>query len=86
MPYRLDKNGASGGVMIYVREDIPSRELIYHAPINNIEGVFLELNLRKIKWLLFGGYNYNKSDIGNFLSKLEPILDHYMGVFDIYFS
>ena len=67
IPFRLDKNGASGGVMIYVRGDIPCRELIYHSPISNIEGIFIELNLRKTKWMLFGGYNYNKSNIGNFV-------------------
>ena len=82
MPYRLDKNSTSGGVIIYVREDIPSRELKYFTEINDIEGIFIEINLRKTKWLLFGGYNYNKSNIENFLGKLGPMLDHYMFNFD----
>ena len=82
MPFRLDKNSTSGGVIIYVREDIPSRELKYFTGVNDIEGIFIEINLRKTKWLLFGGYNYNKSNIENFLGKLGPMLDHYMFNFD----
>ena len=82
MPYRLDKNGRSGGVIVYVREDVPSRELTSHIVTDNFEGIFLEINLKKTKWLLFGGYNYHKSNIGNFLGKLGPSLDHYMTKFD----
>ena len=50
LPYRLDKNASSGGVLIYIREDIPCRELTNHdIENNNIEGIFLEINLRKTK-------------------------------------
>ena len=41
-------------------------------------GIFLEINLRKSKWLLFGGYNYNKGNIDTFLGNVGPILDRYM--------
>ena len=83
LPYRIDRDaGCGGGVLIYVREDIPCRELTKHTIYNNIEGIFLEINLRKTKWLLFGGYNHNKSNITNFLSNLGPILDHHMSKFD----
>ena len=82
MPFRLDNSATSGGVIIYVREDIPSRELTSHTAIDNFEGIFLEINLRKTKWLIFGGYNHNKSNINIFLGKLGPTLDHYMYKFD----
>ena len=82
LPYRLDKNAASGGVIIYVREDIPSRELSFVNGNYNIEGIFIEINLRKTKWLLFGGYNYNKLNINNFLGQLGPMLNHFMSKFD----
>ena len=49
---------------------------------NSGEGIFLELNLRKVKWLLFGGYNHKKSNIIFFLKELGPLLDHYMAKFD----
>ena len=63
VPYRQDRNRHGGGIMIYVREDIPSKILNKHHfpdvvfdtddPLGPIEGMFLEINLRKIKWLLF---------------------------------
>ena len=57
MPYRLDRNRNGGGVIIYVREDIPSKILEKHKLPQDVEGMFVELNFRKIKWLLFGAYN-----------------------------
>ena len=54
--YRLNRHRNGGGVLIYIREDIPSKELNNHL-LNHIEGMFLEPNLRKIKWLLFGCYH-----------------------------
>ena len=56
-PYRLDRNRNGGGVLIYIREDIPSKNLISHTIPSDIEGLFIELNLRNSKWLLFGTYN-----------------------------
>ena len=56
-PYRLDRNRNGGGVVIYVREDIPSRELKQHNFTKNIEGLFVEVNFRKSKLLFFGTYH-----------------------------
>ena len=38
-----------GGVITYVREGIPSKELNKHKFTKNIEGLFIEINLRKPK-------------------------------------
>ena len=43
--------------MIYVREDIPSCQLSNHNFTKPIEGLFIEINLRKMKLLLFGTYH-----------------------------
>ena len=40
------------------------------------------MNLKKSKWLLFGGYNPNKNNIVNFLKGVGPILDHYLPKYD----
>ena len=56
-PYCFDRNSNGGGVLIYVREDIPSKPLTDHKLTHDIEGTFVELNLRKNKWLLFGSYH-----------------------------
>ena len=56
-PYHFDKNKNGCGVLIYIREDIPSKQLTDHKLPHDIEGIFVELNLRKRKWLLFGSYH-----------------------------
>ena len=56
-PYRLDRNRNGGGVIIYVREDIPSKILTKHVLPTDIEALFIELNFRKCKWLLSGIYH-----------------------------
>ena len=44
MPYRLDINKNGGGIIIYVREDIPTKILTKHNLPEDIEGIFLEIN------------------------------------------
>ena len=56
MPYRFDRNRNGGGVIIYVREGISSKILEKHKLPQDVEGMFVELNFRKIKWLLSGTY------------------------------
>ena len=56
-PYRLDRNVNGGGLLIYTREDIPCKQLFDHSFPDDIEGMFVELNFRKCKWLLGGVYH-----------------------------
>ena len=81
-PFRLDRNANGGGVLIYVRDDIACRELKNHPNITTIEGIYLELNLKRSKWLVFGGYNPSKDNIANFVKELGTTLDHYMPKYD----
>ena len=80
-PYRMDRNREGGGVLIYVREDIPSKELKKHNFTENIEGLFIEINLRKTKLLFFGGYRSDHPDYGlskdDFLQQVRFALDKY---------
>ena len=48
-PFRRDRNRKGDGVMIYVRENIPSKLLTKHVLPSDIECIFLELNLKKCK-------------------------------------
>ena len=57
MPSRLGENRNRGGIMIFIRDVITSRLLTKHIFSGDIEGLFIELNLEKIKWLLFGTYH-----------------------------
>ena len=43
--------------MIFVIEDIPSKLVSKHTLTGNIEGMFIEINLRNAKWLIFGTYH-----------------------------
>ena len=63
--YRKDRNGNGGGVVIYVREDIPSQELTKHNFPKNVEAVIVEINLRKNKLLLVGTYHSTSKDHGS---------------------
>ena len=49
MPYRLGRNRNGGVVILYVREDIPSKVLRKHLFPNDIEEIFVEINFRKSK-------------------------------------
>ena len=46
-----DRNRNGGGILIFVRNDIPSKLLTKHHFTVDIEGLFIELNFRKTKWL-----------------------------------
>ena len=74
-PFRADRTASGGGVMIYVRCDIPCSLINNHLYSKLIEGISLEINLRKSKWFLFGGYNPNKCTISSFTKILSSILD-----------
>ena len=54
-----------GGIIIFIREDIPCKELKFQPDREN-EGIFLEVNLRKTKWLIITGYNPKKENISYF--------------------
>ena len=55
-PFRLDRNRNRCDVMIYIRDDSPSKLLSKHVFSSDIEGLYIELNFRKCKWLLLGTY------------------------------
>ena len=50
---RLDRNANGGGLLIYVRADIPCKKIEKHDFPGNIEAIFMEINFRKSKWLIF---------------------------------
>ena len=64
------------GIIFYVRSDIPCKEIKHHLS-NNIEYIFIQLNLRKKKWILFGRYNPNKEHIINFLNQIGKFIGTY---------
>ena len=74
-PYRLDRSSNGGGILLYVRDDIPSRLLTDYKIKDNLELPFVEVNIRKKKWLLSCSHNPHKSNISNHLHHLNQGLD-----------
>ena len=76
-PFRFDRNKIGGGILIYTREDIPCKQLHKHSFAKDIEGLFLELNLRKSKWLLFGTYHPPSQNDDYFFKSVADALHIY---------
>ena len=81
-PYRKDRTGEGGGILIYVREDIPSKPLNKHHFPDDIEGLFIEINLRKVKWLLLGSYHPPSQTDDYYYRNLEKAVDIYAKFYD----
>ena len=74
-PFRLDRTAKGGGILLYIREDIPCRCIKQTTLNNSFEGFFVELNLRSKKWLLGCSYNHHKENIASHLSNASTALD-----------
>ena len=48
-PYRYDRSSNGGGILLYVRDDMPSRLLTDYKMKDNVELFFVEVNIRKKK-------------------------------------
>ena len=83
-PYRFDTNRNGGGVLIYVREDIPGKPLTDHKLPHDIKRNFVELSLRKNKWLLFGSYHPSSQSDEYFFNHIKNDLDIYSTFYDKY--
>ena len=81
-PCRFDRSSNGGGILLYVREDIPSRLLTDYKIRDNLELFFVEVNIRKKKWLLSCSYNQHKKNISNHLHHLNKDLDVHLKSYD----
>ena len=73
-PFRLDRDNHGGGVIIYVNEGIPCKEIPFHNRPSDMEGIIVELNLKSKKWLLLGAYNHVSNALDRTLSKYDNFL------------
>ena len=79
-PIRLDRNKNGGGILLFIRKDIPTKVLSFET--SPIEGFFIEINLDKKKWLLCCSYNPNSNNIKNHLSALSVSFDIYSSQYE----
>ena len=77
-----NKEPANGGViLLFVRENIPWK-IIKTDCDADFDGIFVEINLRKKKWLLYCSYNPHKSNIANHLKNICKTLDKLSATYD----
>ena len=56
-PFRLDRNRNGGGILIYTRDHLPCKEVNAYQLPHDIEGIFVEIILKKCKWLMLRSYH-----------------------------
>ena len=81
-PFRLDKTSQSGGLLTYVKTDIPARQLFHHKFEKDMQVITIEINLRKQKWLVVSIYRPPSQNLVNFLTNLSEALDFYNRTYD----
>ena len=83
-PYRLDISNKSGGILVYIKSNIPTRQLNCGDLCKSIQAVPFEINLRKEKWLVISIYRPPSQNSEFFLNSLTSIIDHFTKLFDNY--
>ena len=68
--------------MLFIGDNSPFRLLKPGNLPFNTEALFIEINLRKKKWLMCCGYNPNKSLINKFTHDIGKVLDSFIGNYD----
>ena len=81
-PYRLDRKVNGGGILIYIRENIPSKLLTKHKLPYDFEGIFIELNFRKSKNLFGALYHPHNQSNNYFYENIGNALDKYIQYYD----
>ena len=71
--YKLDRNVSGGGILVYIREDIPYKSIA--TDFSYREGFFLELNLRKKKWVLRCFYNPHNNFIETHMHSIGKVFN-----------
>ena len=81
-PFRLDRNSSGGGIVLFVREEIPSKLLSEYKSNSSVENIFIETNLRSKTWLLSCSYILNFTLLNNHVQNTSRGLDFYLLEYD----
>ena len=69
--YRPDRNQDGGDLMLYIREDIPSKSWAEIKIDNEIENIFIEIKAWSKNWLVSDSCNPKWSHFKNHLQEIE---------------
>ena len=83
-PFRLNTTNTGGGILVYFRDNIPSKLLNISYVSFDTECLPIEINLCKTKWLRICLYNPHKNNILNHLMNLSKIIDRNSSCYDKY--
>ena len=61
--FRCDRNHFRGGLYLYVKGSIASKQLNSHKENIDVEAVYLEINIQKRKWLIISTYKPLRQNI-----------------------
>ena len=75
MRYRRDRKAHGGEILVYFRNNITTKLLKLENLPSDTEAIFIEMNIKCKKWLLFCKCNPNKSLIENHLRQLQKQLE-----------
>ena len=81
-PCRFDRTKDGGGILVYIREDIPSKLLNISSISSDIECLGIKVNLRKVRWLVICSYNPHKNNISNHLENLSKLLNRNLSQYE----
>ena len=73
LSFRLDRNRNGGGIMLFIRNDIPAK--VISTDRIPVESFYAELNFIKKKWLLNCSYNPSNNNIESHLNCLSRNID-----------
>ena len=72
---RYDRDQHRGGILVFIREGIPSRELKFEFSIN-MEGIIAEIKVHRKKWAMLCIYRPPSQDESRFYHELSKAMDH----------
>ena len=84
-PYRLDITSNSGGLLFYVKANLPSKLIRSYNFPSEIQCIPIELNISTKKYILLSIYRPSNQNVNFFLDTLSEALDiyskHYENIF-----
>ena len=81
-PFRLDVSSTSGGILVFIKEHIPSKLLNKLKIPSNLQILPIEINLRKTKWLILPIYKPPSTTESYFLEHMNRIIEYYTSEYD----
>ena len=81
-PFRLDVSSTSGGILVFIKENIPSKLLTKLTIPSNLQILPIEVNLRKTKWLILPIYKPPSTTENYFLDHMNRLIEYYTSEYD----